>query len=228
MDWSVILEYWPRLLKGVWVTLELVTLSCLIGTLLSLPLALCRLSTRRWLQRPAKAYIFFFRGTPLLVQIFLIYYGASQFEPLRNSPLWFLFAQPYFCAVLAFSLNTAAYTGEILRGALQSIPAGEIEACKVLGMSPSLMLRRVLLPRAVGTMLPAYGNEVILMLKGSALASTITLMDLTGVTRTVIARTYTPIELFMAAGIIYLVLTLLVLSGFRILERRLNRHRLAG
>ncbi|WP_107852291.1 ABC transporter permease [Oceanimonas marisflavi] len=228
MDWSVILEYWPRLLKGVWVTLELVALSCLIGALLALPLALCRLSARSWLQRPARAYIFFFRGTPLLVQIFLIYYGASQFEPLRNSPLWPLFAQPYFCAVLAFSLNTAAYTGEILRGALQSIPAGEIEACKVLGMPPSLMLRRVLLPRAFGTMLPAYGNEIILMLKGSALASTITLMDLTGVTRTVIARTYTPIELFMAAGAIYLVLTLLVLTGFRVLECHFNRYRQAG
>lgn len=228
MDWNVILEYWPRLLQGVWVTLELVILSCLIGALLALPLALCRLSPRGWLQRPARAYIFFFRGTPLLVQIFLVYYGASQFEVLRNSPLWSLFAQPYFCAILAFSLNTAAYTGEILRGALQSIPAGEIEACTVLGMKPALMLRRILLPRAIGTMLPAYGNEIILMLKGSALASTITLMDLTGAARTIIARTYTPIELFLAAGGIYLLLTLLVLMGFRLLERHFNRYQLVN
>jgi len=223
-EWDVILENYPRLLEGALLTLELVLFSGFIGLMLAVPLGLMRISSRPWLRAFPLAYIFFFRGTPLLIQIFLVYYGASQFEFIKNSALWPILKEPYWCAIITFALHTAAYIAEILRGAIQSIPKGEIEAAKALGMSYPLMLRRIILPRAFGIMMPAYGNEVILMLKGSALASTITLLDLTGMARTVIARTYTPLEIFFAAGVIYLIISALLVFLFRYLEKRFNRH----
>ncbi|WP_415888208.1 ABC transporter permease [Neptuniibacter sp. SY11_33] len=223
-EWEVIYENYPRLLEGALLTLELVLLSGFIGLMLAVPLALMRVSSRPWLQAFPLAYIFFFRGTPLLIQIFLVYYGASQFEFIKNSALWPILKEPYWCAIITFALHTAAYIAEILRGAIQSIPKGEIEAAKALGMSYPLMLRRIILPRAFGIMMPAYGNEVILMLKGSALASTITLLDLTGMARTIIARTYTPLEIFFAAGVIYLIISALLVLLFRYMEKRFNRH----
>ena len=177
-----------------------------------------------WIRAIPFAYIFFFRGTPLLVQIFLVYYGASQFEVVRESVLWPILREPFWCAIIAFTLNTSAYTAEIFRGAIQAIPPGEVEACKVIGMTKTQMYRRVLLPRAFGIVLPAYGNEIILMLKGSALASTITILDLTGMARTIIARTYTPMEIFLAAGAIYLVISIVIIAIFRQIEQRQNRY----
>ena len=158
------------------------------------------------------------------MQIFLVYYGLGQFEGVRASALWPILREPYWCAIIAFALNTGAYTAEILRGAIQAVPVGEVEAAKAFGMSRALSLRRIILPRAVRIALPAYGNEVILMLKGSALASTITLLDLTGMARTIIARTYMPVEIFLAAGLIYLAITFVFVQLFRLLERRLSRH----
>ncbi|OPX55614.1 amino acid ABC transporter membrane protein 2, PAAT family [Oceanospirillum multiglobuliferum] len=224
MDFNVIIQYFPRLLEGAMTTLELVVVSGLIGSLLALPLGLARHSHRPWLYALPYAYIFFFRGTPLLVQIFLVYYGLAQFEFVRESALWPYLREPYWCAIIAFSLNTAAYTAEILRGALGNVPRGEIEAAKTIGMRRVMLYRRIMLPRAFGMIMPAYGNEVILMLKSSALASTITLLDLTGTARTIIARTYTPIEIFLAAGFIYLMLSLIIIQFFRFLEKRSNRH----
>ena len=224
MDFGVIIEHFPRLLKGALTTLELVLISGVVGSLLALPIGLARHSHRRWLKALPYGYIFFFRGTPLLVQIFLVYYGVSQFAAVRESVLWPFLREPYWCALLAFSLNTAAYTAEILRGALANIPRGEVEAARVLGMSKVLKYRRILLPRAFGMMIPSFGNEIILMLKGSALASTITLLDLTGMARTIIARTYTPIEIFIAAGAIYLLMSLVVIGLFRWLEGRHNAY----
>ncbi|WP_299178441.1 ABC transporter permease [uncultured Neptuniibacter sp.] len=223
-EWDVILEHYPRLLQGAWLTLELVLFSGFVGLMLAIPLALMRVSDRPWIQAIPFAYIFFFRGTPLLIQIFLIYYGASQFSIIKESALWPILREPYWCAIITFALHTAAYIAELLRGAIQSIPKGEIEAARALGMSYPLMLRRIILPRAFGIMMPSYGNEVILMLKGSALASTITLLDLTGMARTIIARTYTPLEIFLAAGVIYLIISALLILLFRILEKRFNRH----
>ncbi|MBR9882719.1 MAG: ABC transporter permease [Oceanospirillales bacterium] len=223
-NWSVILEYLPRLIDGVWVTLELVFLSGLFGLILAVPLALMRASHNRWLRILPFGYIFFFRGTPLLVQIFLIYYGASQFESVKESALWQVLREPYWCAIIAFTLNTAAYTAELIRGAIQAIPKGELEAADAFGMSRSLKIRRIVLPRAFGIVLPAYGNELILMLKSSSLASTITLLDITGAARTIIARTYTPLEIFFAAGMLYLLITAIMIGCFRLLERRLNRY----
>lgn len=226
MNWdlNVIIEYFPRLIDGVWLTLELVFFSGLLGLLLAVPLALMRASHNPWLRALPFGYIFFFRGTPLLVQIFLIYYGASQFEVVRESVLWPILREPYWCAIIAFTLNTAAYSAELIRGAIQAIPKGELEAADAFGMSPVLKIRRIVLPRAFGIVLPAYGNELILMLKSSSLASTITLLDITGAARTIIARTYTPLEIFAAAGILYLLIAAVMIGSFRLLEKRLNRH----
>jgi polar amino acid transport system permease protein len=224
MDFSVVVEYFPRLLEGAWVSLQLVLISIILGGVFALPIALARISPVAWIRAIPFAYIFFFRGTPLLVQIFLVYYGASQFDAVRESILWPILKEPFWCAIIAFTLNTSAYTAEIFRGAIQAIPQGEVEACKVVGMSKTQMYRRILLPRAFGIVLPAYGNEIILMLKGSALASTITILDLTGMARTIIARTYTPMEIFLAAGGIYLVISIVIIAIFRQIELRQNRY----
>jgi len=219
-EWGVIVESLPRLLRGTLLTLELVGLAVVCGGLLSVPLALLRVSANPLLRALPLAYTFFFRGTPLLVQLFLFYYGLAQFEAVRDSILWPILREAYWCALIVFTLNTGAYTTEILRGAIQGVPLGEIEAAQSLGMSRTTLFRRIILPRAYRIALPAYGNEIILMLKASALASTITLLDLTGMARTVIAKTYLPVEIFFAAGCIYLALTAILVFGFRRLERR--------
>ncbi|MAY14222.1 MULTISPECIES: ABC transporter permease [Thalassolituus] len=224
-DWSVIWEYFPRLLEGAWLTLELVGLSGLFGILMAVPLALMRASTQPLLKGLAYGYIFFFRGTPLLVQIFLIYYGASQFDAVKDSFLWPILKEPYWCAIIAFTMNTSAYSAELIRGAIQAIPHGEIEVADALGMNRLTKIRRIILPRALGIVLPAYSNEFLLMLKSSALASTITLLDITGMARTIIARTYTPLEIFFAAGMMYLVMSAVLIGLFRLMELRVNRHK---
>lgn len=224
-NWQVIFDHIPDLLGGAVITIKLVLISGVIGLLLGLILALLRLSKNWLIQALPFAYIFFFRGTPLLVQIFLIYYGLGQFEAVRQSWLWDpVLSQAYWCAIIAFTLNTSAYTAEIIRGAIQAIPSGELEAADAIGLSKWQKLTRITLPRAFGIVLPAYSNEVIFMLKGSALASTIALMDITGVARTISSRTYTIMELYFAAGVIYLLLTWVVLLVFRLLEKRLNRY----
>ncbi len=228
MNVQVILDNLPKLLMGAVTTLELVALGLLFGALLAVPTALLRASPFLALRAPAFAYIFFFRGTPLLVQIFLVYYGLSQFDYIRQSALWPILREPYWCAIIAFALNTGAYTAEILRGAIEAVPAGEVQAARAFGMSYGVRMRRIILPRAFRIGMPAYGNEIILMLKGSALASTITLLDLTGMARTIIARTYMPVEIFLAAGVLYLAITFVFTQGYRLLEKRLNRHLVAG
>jgi len=216
-------ESLPRLLQGTLLTLELVVLALVAGGLLSVPLALLRVSANPVLRALPLAYTFFFRGTPLLVQLFLFYYGLAQFEAVRESVFWPIVREAYWSALIVFTLNTGAYTTEILRGAIQAVPRGEVEAALALGMPRATLYRRIVLPRAYRIALPAYGNEIILMLKASALASTITLLDLTGMARTVIAKTYLPVEIFLVAGAIYLVLTFLLVNGFRLIERRVLR-----
>jgi polar amino acid transport system permease protein len=171
---------------------------------------------------PVYGYITFFRGTPLLVQIFLIYYGTGQFDWIRDTPLWPLLREAYWCAILAFSLNTAAYTAEILRGAIQAVPRGETEAGFALGMSRWLVFRLISLPRGFRLALPAYGNEIILLIKSSSLASTITLLDITGAARTLVAHTYAPYEVFLVAGALYLVLVLATTRLLAAVERWLK------
>ena len=152
MNFEVIVDNLPRLLEGALLTVELVVLALLLGMVFALPAALMRVSENWWLRAPAYGYIFFFRGTPLLVQIFLIYYGLGQFEAIRESALWPVLREPYWCAIIAFALNTGAYTAEILRGAIEAVPTGQIEAARAFGMSKTLCYRRVILPQAWRTL----------------------------------------------------------------------------
>lgn len=223
MNWDIIIANIPQLLKGTWLTFHLVGISLIVGLIIAVPVALLRVSKNNIIRSLPLVYTFFFRGTPVLVQLFLFYYGLAQFEAVREGVLWPFLREAYWCALLVFSLNTGAYVAEILRGSMLAVPAGEIEAASSLGMSRYKLYSRIILPRAARIVLPSYGNEVILMLKCSALASTITLLDLTGMARTVIARTYMPVEIFFTAGCIYLILTFLLVQFFHHLEKRLMR-----
>lgn len=222
MKWDVIIKYLPRLFDGAILTLELVAFAVIAGLILALPMGIARASRHWYVRALPYGYIFFFRGTPLLVQLFLVYYSAPQFDAIRNGPLWPYLRDPYWCAVLTMTLHTAAYIAEILRGAIQAVPPGEVEAARALGMSRAQAMLHIILPRAARIGLPAYSNEVILMLKASALASTITLLELTGMARTIIARTYLPVEIFFAAGMFYLVIAFVLVKAFKLLERWLR------
>ncbi|MGH6905032.1 MAG: ABC transporter permease [Geminicoccaceae bacterium] len=221
----MIVDNLPRFASGVWVTAQLTALSVLIGLVLAVPVALARLSPNPLLSWPAYGYMFYFRGTPLLVQIFLIYYGSGQFVPeLRAVGLWQFFREPYFCAVLTLTLNTAAYTAEILRGAIRAVPFGEVEAGRAFGMSRGLMLRRVILPKAFRLALPAYSNEVIFLFQATSLVSIITVMDLTGVGRVIIAESFRTFEVWIFVGLCYLVMSYAILYVFKRLEHHLSAH----
>lgn len=217
-------EIIPQLYQGTLITLQLVVLALLIGFFLALVMTLLLETGQFYFKAIINAFIFVIRGTPLLVQIFIIYYGSGQFTWLHHTMLWDLLKHPFGCAVLALALNTSAYTTVLLRGAIHAVPAGEIEACQALGFSRWQMYHRVILPRAFRIVLPAYSNEMILVLKGTSLASTITLMDLMGVTTHWIAMTYQTIPLLILAGIIYLLLNGLIIGGFRLLERHWSFH----
>ena len=223
MNWELMGEALPQLLGGVPDTLTLVATSLALGVVLAVGLAQMRLSKNRVLSPLAYGYVYIFRSTPLLVQIFLIYYGSGQFRPLlQDIGLWTLFREPYFCAILALMLNTGAYTSEIIRGGIQSVPFGEVEAGRAIGMSRFQLFRRVIFPQAIRQALPAYGNEVILMVKSSSLASTITILEVTGIAKKIIAATFQPVEVFIIAGSIYLLINFLVTRVIQFTERRLN------
>lgn len=213
---DLIRESLPPLLTSTLLTLHLTGISLAIGALLALPLALGRLSKNRWVSGFSFAYVYYFRGTPLLVQIFLIYYGLPQIGLTLGA---------YASALISLSLNTAAYTAEIIRGGIQAVAAGEIESAHAMGMTRSQVLRRILLPQMIGFALPAYGNEIILQIKATSLASTITLMDLTGMARTLAAETYAPLEIFSAAGIIYVALVLSTSKLVSWMEKRWTLYR---
>jgi polar amino acid transport system permease protein len=222
MNWEVIVKYLPKLLEGAALTVELVAFAVLAGLILALPMGIARASRHWYVRALPYGYIFFFRGTPLLVQLFLVYYGLAQFDVVRQGPLWPYLRDPYWCTVITMTMHTAAYIAEILRGAIQAVPPGEIEAARALGMSRAQAMLYIILPRAARIGLPAYSNEVILMLKASALASTVTLLELTGMSRTIIARTYLPVEIFFAAGVFYLVIAYVMVRAFKLLERKLR------
>ncbi|MCP4074891.1 MAG: ABC transporter permease [Gammaproteobacteria bacterium] len=222
-DFSLITQYGDRFWDGTLITLKLVFLSSIIGLMIALPLALARSSKKRRYWIPAYSYIYFFRGTPLLIQLFILYYGLGQFPMITESFLWPVLGDAEWCGLIGLTLNTAAYTAEILRGGIRAIPRGEIEAAKAFGMSWGLMQRRIVLPRALRIAWPAYGNEVILLLKGSALVSTITVWDLMGETRSVFSRTYA-LEIFLYAAIIYFLLTFVLTRVFNLIEKRINRY----
>jgi len=223
-----------RFVEGAWLTLELTILALAIGLLLALPVALARVSKNPLLKWPAFAYMFYFRGTPLLVQIFLIYYGAGQFSrELKDVDLWMglnlnlwdgLFREAYFCAVLTLVLNTTAYSAEIIRGGIQNVPHGEIEAARACGMSGGLLYRRIILPKAARIALPAYSNEVVFLFQATSLVSVITLLDLAGVARDVIADTFRTFEVWSFTLLCYVALSYGIFWIFKRIERRLMRH----
>ncbi|WP_087019952.1 ABC transporter permease [Thaumasiovibrio subtropicus] len=220
MDFSIFLKEWPIYFEGLYTTVWLVALSLVIGLIVAVPIAVARNSAYRLLAWPAWTFIYFFRGTPLLIQLYLIYYGLSQLITVQGT-LW---QEAWFCALVAFVLNTGAYTAEIVRGAINGIPKGEVEAALAYGMSKSQAFRRIIFPSAMRRALPAYSNEVIFMLHGSAVAGIVTIVDLTGAARIVNSRYYAPFESFLMAGAFYMVLTFLILWGFRTLERRFLAH----
>ena len=219
MNLDIIAESLPVYLSGAWTTVQLLSISLGLGLLLALPLAVLR-SLGGWPSRAVWAYTYVFRGTPMLVQLFLIYYGLAQFDAVRDSIAWPWLSSAWFCACLSFVLNTAAYTTEIIAGAIRALPAGEIEAAQALGMSRAVMLRRIVLPQALRRALPAYGNEAIFMLQGTSLASVVTLLDLTGAARQVNATHYLPFEAFITAAVFYLALTLVLVAMFHKAEAR--------
>lgn len=225
MRLQLIWDSLPALLDGALLTLQITVISVAIGLVMAVGFALLRVSTNPLLRWPAFAYIFYFRGTPLLVQIFLIYYGSGQFRPeLEALGLWPYFREAYFCAVLALTLNTAAYTAEILRGGIQGVPHGEVEAARACGMSGLLLYRRIILPKAFRIALPAYSNEVVFLFQATSLVSIITLMDLTGVARVIVARSFAVYEIYITAAVMYLILTYGMLWLFRKVEFRLSGH----
>lgn len=224
MDLQIIIDSLPVLLSATVTTLELLALSLAAGMFLAIPIALARLSHNPLLWMPAYAYIYFFRGSPLLIQLFLIYYGLGQFDWIKTTFLWSILRQGYWCAIIAFALNTAAYTAEILRGAIQAVPHGEVEAGRACGMSGFLLFRRIIAPKAVRLVLPAYSNEVILMLQASALASLVTVVDLMGAASNIVNRSFALFEIYITAGLMYLAMTYVIEWAFRKLEHRLSGH----
>ena len=220
MDLELMASSFPKLLNATLVTLKLLSLSLIFGLILGLFFAILRLNKNIFLNKFSYFYSYVFRGTPLLVQIFIIYFGLGQIEFLRSSFLWTILKEPYWCAIIAFSLNTGAYTSEILRSAFQTINKGFIEAGDSLGISKKIIFYKIQIPIAIRQSLPAYGNEIILMLKGTSLASTVTLMDLTGVAKYIISTTFKPIEVFIVAGGIYLFMTFIIHNFIRYLEKK--------
>jgi len=214
------LEYWNGLVQ----TVQLVFLSLVIGLLVAVPLAILRTNRRWWVSGPVWVYTYLFRGTPLLIQLYIIYYGLAQIPGIQETFWWSIFREPFYPALLAFTLNTAAYTTEIFRGAIAATPQGEIEAAKAYGMSWFLRLRRIVLPSTARRAVQAYSNEVIFMLHASAIASVVTIVDLTGAARNIYSRFYAPFEAFIGVALIYMALTFLLVFAFRKLENHLLRH----
>ena len=219
---NLMIESFPRLFNATILTIELTVLSLFFGVFVGAFFAVLRTSKIKILQLLSYYYSYIFRGTPLLVQIFIIYFGLGQIEWLRESFLWVVLKEPYSCAIIAFTLNTGAYTSEIFRSAFETIQRGLIEAAEVLGLNKINIFFKIKLPLVIKQSLPAYGNEMILMLKGTSLASTVTLLDLTGVAKHIISTTFKPIEVFIVAGSIYLLMTFIIHNFIKFLEKKIN------
>jgi len=217
-------KYGIRMLWGLVLTLQLVATSIVLGALLSVPLAFARMSQSSIVSTAASGYIYLFRGTPLIMQVFLIYYGLGSFKSVFDMVgLWWFFRDAYNCALLAFVLNTAAYQAEILRGAIQSVPRGQTEAANALGIHPVPVFLKVILPQALMVALRPYGNEIILMVKGSAIVSIVTVFDLMGETKYAFSRTF-DFQMYVWAAVLYLVIVELLRNVWNVLEKRLTRH----
>jgi polar amino acid transport system permease protein len=223
-DIGLVFESIPKMLVGLGLTLELLLLSSVIGLVLAVITLLMRISGRWFLVTPAVVYIYIFRGTPILVQIFVIYYGLPQFEFIREGVLWPFLREPFWCCILALSLNAGAYVSEILRGGVLGVDKGLLEAASALGISKAQRFIYITSPIAIRLSLPAYSNDIISMTKATALASTVTLLDMTGVARTLVAQTFAPYEIFISVAIIYMVIAWMVQKGFGMAENRMSRY----
>ena len=223
-DFALIADSIPKMLAGFWMTFELWFLSAVLGLALAIILLLMRISGRWYLYAPAMAYIYIFRGTPILVQIFIIYHGFPQLEFIRESIFWPILREPYGCAILALTLNTGAYVSESLRGGVLGVDRGLKEAGAALGLSSTHRFIYITSPIAIRLALPAYSNDIISLMKSTAMASTITLIDMMGIARTIVAETYAPYEIFLSLTVIYLILTWIIQKSIGLIEKRMSRH----
>jgi len=217
-------KYWPKYIDGFIVTVQIVSVSIVLGALLSVPIAAARASSLKIFSWPAYAYVNFFRGTPLLAQAFMVYYGFGSFsEELKAAGLWWFFRDAWYCVIFTFSLNTAAYQAEILRGAIQNVPRGQWEGAAALGLPRPVTFFKIILPQALMVALRPYGNEIILMIKGSAIASIVTIYDLMGETRRAYSRSY-DFQAYIWAAVAYLLIVESLRRLWDRIEARLTRH----
>ncbi|MDC6448221.1 ABC transporter permease subunit [Alphaproteobacteria bacterium] len=213
-----------EVIAGLDNTLLLLIISLPIGFVLSLIFALGRVSSKKFISKPIASYIFIVRGTPLLVQIYLIYFGLGSIIFIRDSFLWYLLKEPFWCGVLALTINTVAYGSEIFRGGIQSVTKGQVESGQALGFNKIMLYRKLIIPIALRKVLPSYGNELILMVKATSLVSLTTYMEMTGIARKIMSKTFAPVEAFLAAGILYLFLNFLMIQFIKYLEWKYNPH----
>ncbi len=224
LDWNLPLKHWDIFAKGMWITVSLTAISLAVGWVFSVPLAFLRAKRHPVFNRPIWAYTYVFRGTPMLIQLFLIYYGVGQFDFIRESFLWVVLKEPWWCALITFSLNSCAYQTEILRGSIEATPHGEVEAAIACGMSPITRLRRIILPSAFRRALPAYSNEIIFMLHGSVVASTITIVDILGAGRIINGKYYVAYEGFVSAAVLYMCIVFVLSRGLKWVEFHWHAH----
>lgn len=221
MDLTLAIKHWDMFASGVWMTLQLTALAVIVGFLIAAPCAFIRHEKpESWADRSVRAYVYVFRGTPLLVQTYLLYYGLAQFDFVRASWAWILLREAWWCALIAFALNSGAYATEILRGALAQVPKGQLEGAKALGLTKWQTRGLVQLPMALRNALPQYSNEIVFMLHGSVVASVITIQDILGAGRTLNAKYYVAYEGFVSAALLYMAITFALVALFRMLERR--------
>ena len=223
-DFQLVIDSIPKMLVGLGLTIELMVVSAVLGTILAIILLLMRISGRWYLSWPAITYVYVFRGTPILVQIFIIYYGLPQFEIIRESILWPILREPYGCAILALAMNNGAYMSEIFRGGVLGVDRGLGEAGAALGLSVRQRFMYITTPIAVRLAIPAYSNDIVSLMKSTALASTITLLDMMGIARTIVAETFSPYEVFISLAVIYIIMTFLIQKGFGYFERYMSRY----
>ena len=224
IDLDLALASLPAMLAGLQTTLSITVIVLMFGLVLPVPMALARMSARGWLAWPAAIFVMFFRGAPLLTLLYLVYYGFGQIEALREGPLWFIFGSAFACAVIGLTLNHVAFMVDVVRGSLEAVPAGLVEAASALGISPRQTFREIQLPLAMRYGLAAYQNEVVMFTKGTAVISVITVIDLTAVANAVFEQTYDPFTPMLTAAFLYWALVNVIRLCFRLLEARLNRH----
>ena len=222
MRFELMYESFFKIVQGIPLTLQVVIIATILGFILAILVALMRISGRGILSIPAYYFVYLIRGTPLLLQLYFVYYGLGQFSFIRESFLWPILREPYWCGIITLTISTGAYSSEIIRGGIMSVSKGYLEASNALGMSKFMTFMKVTLPITFRQALPAYGNELILMVKASSLISIITLMEITGIARTIISKTYAPVEIFLVAGSIYLFINFLIVMSINFVENRLS------